>query len=120
MSQKVPINGFKWIKKSKIQKKCSKSYDKNYNIESLFEVNAKYPQELWNLHMHNGLPFLPVQMKTNTCEKRLYTLDIKGKYVAHIRSLKQSLNHGLILKRVSKTIKFNQKDWLKSSIAMIK
>ena len=83
-------------------------------------MNAKYPQELWNLYMHNGLPFLPVQMKTNTCEKRSCTPDIKGKYVVHIRPLKQSLNHGLILKRVSKTIKFNLKDWLKSSIAMIK
>ena len=59
-------------------------------------------------------------MKTNTCEKRSCTPDIKGKYVAHIRPLKQSLNHGLILKRVSKTIKFNLRDWLKSSIAMIK
>ena len=51
-----------------------------------------------------------LQMKANTCEKRSCTPDIKGKYVAHIRPLKQSLNHGLILKRVSKTIKFNLKD----------
>ena len=30
-----------------------------------------------------------------------------------MRNLKQALNHGLILKKVHRVIKFNQKDWLK-------
>ena len=35
-----------------------------------------------------------------------------------MRNLKQALNHGLILKKVHKVIKFNQKDWLKPEIDM--
>ena len=34
-------------------------------------------------------------------------------YFVHIRALKQALNHGLVLKKVHKVIKFNQKAWLK-------
>ena len=32
----------------------------------------------------------------------------------HIKNLKQALNHGLVLKKVNKVIKFNQEAWLKS------
>ena len=34
----------------------------------------------------------------------------------HIKSLKQALNHELILKKDHRVIKFNQKAWLKSYI----
>ena len=37
----------------------------------------------------------------------------KTKYVIHIRVLKQALNHGLVLERVHRLIKFNQNAWLK-------
>ena len=39
-------------------------------------------------------------------------------YVDHISSLKQALNHGLILKKVHRVIKFNQSAWLKEYIGM--
>ena len=38
--------------------------------------------------------------------------------VFHIRSLKQALNHGLILKKVHRVIQFNQEAWLKEYIDM--
>ena len=37
----------------------------------------------------------------------------KNEYVVYIRSLKQALNHGLVLKKVHRAIKFNQKAWVK-------
>ena len=40
----------------------------------------------------------------------------KNNYVVHIRSLKQALNHGLILKKFHRVIQFNQKAWLKEYI----
>ena len=42
----------------------------------------------------------------------------KGEYVIHIRNLKQALNHGSILKKVHRIIKFNQKAWFKPYIDM--
>ena len=41
------------------------------------------------------------------------TLRNNKKYVVHIRSLKQALNHGLKLKKVHRIIEFNQEEWLK-------
>ena len=40
------------------------------------------------------------------------------KYVVHIRSLKQALDHGLKLKKVHRIIEFNQEAWLKPYIDM--
>ena len=42
----------------------------------------------------------------------------KKKYVVHIKSLKQALNHGLKLKKFHRIIEFNQKAWLKPYIDM--
>ena len=41
---------------------------------------------------------------------------IKKKYVVHINSLKQALNHGLKLKKIHRIIEFNQKAWLEPYI----
>ena len=37
----------------------------------------------------------------------------RNNYVVHIRSLKQALDHGLILKKIHKVIQFNQEACLK-------
>ena len=42
----------------------------------------------------------------------------KTEYVIRIGSLKQALNHGLVLKKVHRMIKFNQNAWLKPYINM--
>ena len=36
-------------------------------------------------------------------------IEDEEKYVVHVRTLKQALNHGLILKKVHRVIQFNQK-----------
>ena len=48
-------------------------------------------------------------MKLDKCKKLVCDLNNKKKYVVHIKSLKQALNHGLKLKRVHTAIEFNQK-----------
>ena len=55
-------------------------------------------------------------MKIDKCNKLACDLHNKKKYVVHIKSLKQALNHGLKLKRVHRVIEFNQKTWLKPYI----
>ena len=57
-------------------------------------------------------------MKIKKVEKLVTGLYDKNEYVIHIRRLKQALNHGLILKKVHRVIKFYHKDRLKPYIYM--
>ena len=56
-------------------------------------------------------------MKINKCKKLVCNFHNKKKYVVHIKSLKQALNHGL-KKKIHRIIEFNQKAWLKPYIDM--
>ena len=55
-------------------------------------------------------------MKIKKCNKLVRNLYDKNNYVVHIRSLKQALDHGLILRKVHRVIQFNQEAWLKEYI----
>ena len=79
-------------------------------------MEVKYPRKLHDLH--SDLPFLPKRMKIDKCKKLVCNLRNKKKYVVHVRSLKQALNHGLKLKKVHRIIEFNQEAWLKPYIDM--
>ena len=68
--------------------------------------------------MHSDLPFLPERMKISKLIRLVYNLYDKNNYVVYIRSLKQILNHELMLKKVRRLIQFNQKAWLKDYIDM--
>ena len=114
MSQKLPVNGFKWVKNtSKIDEEFIKNYDEDIEKGYILEVDAK-------LHdLHSDLPFLPKRMKIDKCKKLVCNLRNKKKHVVHLRSLKQqALNHGLKLKKVQRIIEFNQEAWLKPYIDM--
>ena len=117
MSQKLPVNNFEWIKDTS---KFNEDFIKNYNEESdegyFLEVDIQYLEKLHELQ--NDLPFLPERMKIEKIEKLLAKLHDKTEYVIHIINFKQALNHGLVLKKVNKVIKFNQNAWLKPYIDM--
>ena len=66
----------------------------------------------------NDLQFLPERMKIEKVEKLVTNLHDKIEYVIYKRNLKQALNHGLILKKFRRVIKFDQKAWLKPYIDM--
>ena len=117
MSQKLPVNGFKWIKYvTEIDEKFIKNYDEGSDKGYILEVDIKCPRKLHDLH--SDLPFLPKRMEIDKCKKLVCNLCNRKKYVVHIRSLKQALNHGLKLKRVHRIIEFNQEAWLKTYIDM--
>ena len=69
-------------------------------------IDVEYPKNVHDLHI--DLPLSPQRMKINKCNKL-----VCYKYVVHIRSLKQALYHGQILKKVHRVIQFNQETWLK-------
>ena len=117
MSQKLPVNNFEWIKDTS---QFNEDFIKNYNEESdevyFLEVDVQY---LENLHeLHNDLPFLPERMKIGKVEKHVANLHDTTEYFIHIRNLKPTLNHGLVLKKVHRVIKFNQYSWFKPYIDM--
>ena len=55
-------------------------------------------------------------MKIEVVEKLVTNLHDTTDYVVHIANLKQALNHGLVLKKLRRMIKVNQKAWLKPYI----
>ena len=117
MSQKLPVNGFKWVKNlSRFNEIFIRNYDENSNKAYFLEVDIDYPKKLFDLH--KDLPFLPERKKVNKIEKLICDIKDKEKYVVHIKVLKQTLNYGLVLKQVHRVIQYNQKDWLKPYIDM--
>ena len=80
MSQKLPADGFEWIKEddlSKFNANFIKNYDENSNKGYIFEVDVEYPKYLHKLH--SDLPFLPERMKINKCSKLVCTVQDKKK-----------------------------------------
>ena len=64
MSQKLPVNGFKWAEKlSRFNDIFIKNCNENSDIGYFLEVDIDYPKELFNLH--KDLPFLPESKKEN-------------------------------------------------------
>ena len=90
MSQKLPVNDFKWVENNEINEDFIKNYDENNDKGYILEADVKYPKKLHDLH--SDLPFLPERMKIAKCEKLECNLHNKKKYVVHIRSLKQALS----------------------------
>ena len=116
MSKKLPVNRFKWTDNNIINEEFIKNYKENDKKGYIFEVDIKYPKKLHDLH--SDLPFLPERMEINKCKKLVCNLYNKKKYVVHINSLKQALNHGLKLTKIHRIIEFNQEAWLKPYIDM--
>ena len=117
MSQKLTVNNFKWVKDTlRINEEFIKNYNENSKKRYILEVDVKYPIKLHDLQ--SDLSFLPKRMKIDKCKKLVCNLHNKKKYIVHIKSLKQALNHGLKLKRFHRIIEFNQNAWLKSYINM--
>ena len=117
MSQKLPVRGFKWKKYIlKFNREFIKNYDEDSDKVHILEVDVKYSKDLHGLHRY--LPFSPERTKIGKYKKLVCSLFDKKKYVVHIRSLKQAVNHGLILKKVHGVILFNQIAWLKPYIDM--
>ena len=73
MSQKLPVDGFKWKK----------------IVENLLEVDIRYSKRFHNLHSDS--PFLPEIMKTKKCSKLIYNLHDKKKLYCSHKSFKTSI-----------------------------
>ena len=61
---------------------------------------------------------MKIQNSNEKVEKLVANLNDKTELVIQIRNLKQALDHGLLLTKVHKLIKFNQNAWLQAYIDM--
>ena len=94
-----------------LSKSINEESDKSYFLKD----DVQYIE---NVHDLNYLPFFPERMKIERVEKLVANLHDKTEYVMRIRNLKKAFNHRLILEKVYRMIKFNQKAWLKLYIDM--
>ena len=99
-----------------INEEFIKNYKEDDKKGYIFEVDVKCSKKLHELH--SDLPFLPERMEINKCNKLICNLYDRKKYVVHINSLKQALNHGLKFKKIHRINEFNQEAWLKPYIYM--
>ena len=98
MLQRRPIKNFEWIKDtSQFNEDLIKSYSE--------EIDEGYFSKLMFNILY--LPFLLGRIKIEKLGKLVTNLHDKTEYLIHIRNLKQPLDHGLVLKKVNRVIKFN-------------
>ena len=57
-------------------------------------------------------------MKIEKNEKLVDNIHDKTEYAIHIINLKQVLNHGLVLEKIHRAIKFNEKAWRRPYVNM--
>ena len=100
MSQKLPVNGFKWVKNvSKIDEDFIKSYDEDIDKGYILEVDVEYPNILHDLH--RDLPFLPERMKIDKCSKLVCNLYDKKNLCCSYKIIKTSLKSWSNIKKSS-------------------
>ena len=115
MSQALPTGEFRWINcDSWNPVRLVDMFSTEQKYGYLLEVDVDYPEELHNLH--NDIPFMCVKMKVNGVEKLIPNLYDKRKYIVHIRALKQAIDHGLLLRKIHRCIRFRQSPWMKEYI----
>ncbi|XP_066595461.1 uncharacterized protein [Prorops nasuta] len=114
MSQALPFGQFEWVEN------CENFNVNDYADDSdtgyIIEVDLFYPEKIHDLQ--RDLPMCPENKKPpkSKISKLLATLNNKYRYVMHYRNLKQALNHGVVLEKIHRILKFKQSFWLKSYI----
>lgn len=139
MVQKMPIDGFKWIKNDELKLIDDKFIFKYDNDKSdtgyILEVDVEIPQ---SIHQStNDYPLFPEPYtitendisskskeirrlrggkETFSSTKLAPNMHPKIKYVVHIRNLKFYLEKGAVLRKVHRVISFRQTAWIEQYI----
>ena len=135
MSEALPIGDFRWLNEDV----CSQIDwlqqldDQDYGF--IVECDLDYPQNLHDLH--NDYPLAPERLTVETemlsdeqatirakyemthahYTKLVPNLMNKTNYTCHYRNLRFYIEHGLILRKVHRAIRFRQSKWLAPYIA---
>lgn len=126
LSDFLPHKNYEWMSDCEVEKlmqideKTNEmkifSIPKNSYYGYTLEVDIDIPLELHD--KFNELPFLPESKITENqkCKKLILSLENKKEYVIDYRHLQLALREGLILKKISKGIKYVQSNFMKSFI----
>ena len=123
MSQPLPTGGFKWTKNLTVdfvikilgkEQARQQKQGKHSPLGFVFEVDLKYPSELWK--KHNDYPLAPERLNIDGVEKLICHFKPRKNYVVHFVNLQQYLEMGMILTAVHRGISFNQSPWMESYI----
>lgn len=114
MSEYLPKGEFEWIENVDDLEFYKVPDDSNYGY--IVECDIEYPESIHDEHL--DLPMAPEHMipPGSKQKKLLTTLYNKQNYVIHYRALKQIVEHGLVVKKIHKALKFTQSDWLKEYV----
>lgn len=110
MIQPLPYGDFKWVEGDIDLGRLSASDSYGY----ILDVDLEYPQKLHDLH--NSLPFLPENITIGKYNKLVPHLNSRKNYVVHYLALKQALEHGVVLKKINRALRFRQSPWLRPYI----
>ena len=111
MSQPLPHSKFEWLSEKEILEMTT---DHSKIQKCTLEVDIEYPSHLHDLH--NDYPLAPESIVVNKVEKLIPNLNDKINYVVHHSMLQQCLKRGLILKKVHRGIKYQERTFLKTYI----
>ena len=84
MSQKLPANGFEWVKELsacnsiEFDERFIKNYNENSDKGYFLEVDVEYPKNVFSLH--SDLPFLPERKKIEKYNKLVCDFHYKKIY----------------------------------------
>ncbi|XP_058986227.1 uncharacterized protein LOC131806273 [Musca domestica] len=116
MTECLPEKDFRWVEGYEMEKfndpAVILSIPDNAPTGFILEVDIEYPPHLHD--KHNDLPFLAEKkcVEGSKTEKLIADFTDKTSYTIHYKLLKQSLKHGLILKKVHRVLAFTQSAWL--------
>ena len=90
MSQKLTIDGFKWVENiSQLRKDFTENYNEDSDKGYFLEVDVKYPE---NVHgLYNDLLILSETMNIETVEK--FVANLHDKTFIHMINLKEALKY---------------------------
>ena len=135
MSQALPTGGFGWVEDCEGLRKTITEHPANSPEGYILEVDLEYPRELHDTH--NAYPLalkcmvvqkewiseyqhslIGVGMAPIEVEKLVPNLRDKDRYVLHYRNLQLYLSLGMRLKKIHRTLKFEQSPWMEPYIRM--
>ena len=135
MSQPLPYKNFEWLNPDTYEYFDVMSIEDDNKFGYILEVTLDYPKHLHDLH--DMYPLAPEKLNIeysnlspyalsvikkcemkykNSGTKLMSTLKPKKNYIIHYRNLKLYLSLGMVLQKIHKILKFNQKAWMKPYI----